>query len=214
MPRAALTVPELQAQRQLVCAAALRLHKDEGASAVSFRKLAEVTGASHTQPYRYFDNKAGLFAAMRLECFRRFAALIRANDPAAADPATRLASIYDAILVYVRAEPDEYQLMFAADQPPLTDHPALLGARREAFDYLVGIVDEAIGRGLMAGDARDVMHIAWGAVHGLLNLHTAGQLVHGRDLESLTRPLLARILHPLFDAEPARGGADANEGRP
>lgn len=205
MPRAALSDQDVAAMRQRLGEAALALYKAEGEGAVTFRRLAREMGTSHTQPYRYFDGKADLFALVRLTCYRRFAAVIRDSDPVDAGPGRRLAAIHDAIMDYVRAEPVEYQLMFSAEQPPLEDYPALLSVRRQAFDYMVDIVHLAVDAGEMDGDARDVMHVAWSAVHGLLNLHTAGQLVHGRSLEDLVWPLLRTVLHPLFEDMPCAG---------
>jgi len=179
--------------------AALRLYKDEGYDAVSFRKLATLTGSSHTQPYRYFENKEQLFAAVRVDCFRRFATLIREHDLTGASPPERLQAIHDAILIFVCAEPAEYQLMFSMEQPPLQAYPELLSVRRQAFDYLVDIVQAAIDEELLTGDARRIMHVAWSAVHGVLSLHTAGQLVHGCRLDELSQPLLRRVLSPLFE---------------
>lgn len=199
MPRNILSEREVDAGRQILSAAALRLYKEHGDGAVSFRKLAIITGTSHTQPYRYFESKEQLLAAVRLDCYRRFAELIRSSDVAGAHPAVRLKSIHGAILDYVRAEPTEYQLMFALDQPSLLEYPKLLSVRREAFDYVVDIVQQAVDQDLLRGEARDIMHIVWGAMHGLLCLETAGQLLHGRSLDELTEPLLKRVLHPLFD---------------
>lgn len=200
MPRNSLTEDEVQAMRQRLCSAALSLYKAQGIGAVSFRSLANRTGTSHTQPYRYFANKEELFAAVRIDCYQRFASVIRDNDPPGASPAARLQAIHDAIMQFVQAEPAEYQLMFAMPQPALQEHPELLSVRREAFDYLVDIVQQAVDQQLLDADARTLMHIAWGAVHGLLSLHTAGQLVHGRDLHELTQPLLRRIFAPMFDS--------------
>lgn len=200
MPRVSLSENEIEATRIQLQAAALHLYKKEGFDAVSFRKLANLTGSSHTQPYRYFDNKEQLFAGVRVDCYRRFARLIREHDRPGATPAQRLEAIHAAILDYVRSEPAEYQLMFSMEQPPLEDYPALLSVRRQAFDYLVDIVQIAVDEGQLQGDARDLMHVAWSAVHGMLSLHTAGQLVHGRKLEALTQPLLYQVFTPLFDA--------------
>lgn len=201
MPRAVLDNLEIELVRRRLCAAALALYREEGADAVSFRRLAERTGTSHTQPYRYFENKDALFAALRLDCYQRFFDRIRDCDLPGSDPAARLQAIHHGILEFVRAQPADYQLMFAADQPPLADYPDLLAVRRAAFDYLVAIVAEATEAGPLDGDPRDIMHVAWGAVHGLLNLHTAGQLLHGRRLEELTQPLLRTVLHPLFETD-------------
>lgn len=185
--------------RRQLCDAALVLYREAGYESVSFRRLAEFLGTSHTQPYRYFDGKEALFADLRLQCFREFAAVIRESDLPNADPATRLRAIHHGIMRYVRTHPAEYRLMFSLRQPPLEDYPELLATRRAAFDYLVDIVQVAVDEGRITGDARTIMHVAWGAVHGLLSLHTAGQLQHGRDLDTLVEPILQTVLGPLFE---------------
>jgi len=206
MPRSMLSDREVARTRQRLCEAALELYRAEGYEAVTFRRLARRLGTSHTQPYRYFAGKEALFAAVRLDCYRRFAELIRANDRLDDSPARRLRDIHAAVLDYVRRNPEEYRLMFSLRQPALREHPELLAVRRQAFDHLVDIVQAAIDRGLLAGDARSIMHIAWGAVHGLLSLHAADQLVHGRRLDELTEPLLRRVFHPMFELDEAAEG--------
>lgn len=204
MPRAPLTETEEARTRERLCDAALALYREHGQEAVTFRRLAETLGTSHTRPYRYFEGKEALMAELRLRCFRSFADVIRDSDPGGRDPAARLRSIHAGIMRYVRDHPAEYRLMFSLRQPPLDDYPALLTARRAAFDYLVDVVRQAVAQSRIAGDARTIMHVAWGAVHGVLSLHAADQLVHGRSLEQLTTPILYTVLGPLFE--------DADEG--
>lgn len=207
MPRATLSEREVEAMRRRLCDAALVLYRREGHEAVTFRRLAKETGVSHTQPYRYFESKEALFAQLRVECFRRFTAVVRAHDRPRAAPAARLRSIHYGVMDYVRRHPAEYRLMFSLRQPSLERFPEILQARREAFDYLVAIVQTAVDDGLIVGDARSIMHIAWGAVHGVLSLHAADQLVHGRDLDELIEPLLHTVFGPLFADQATRRGA-------
>ena len=206
MPRAPLTETEEARTREHLCDAALELYREHGQEAVTFRRLAEILGTSHTRPYRYFEGKEALMAELRLRCFRAFADVIRGSDPGGDDPAARLRSIHAGIMRYVHDHPAEYRLMFSLRQPPLDTYPALLTARRAAFDYLVDVVQQAVDQGRIAGNARTIVHVAWGAVHGVLSLHAADQLVHGRSLEQLTTPILYTVLGPLFD-DAGAGGA-------
>lgn len=192
--------------RGQLCSAALTLYRQDGYESVSFRRLADVLGTSHTQPYRYFEGKEALFAELRLHCFREFGEVVRDADLPGADPATRIRAVYHGIMRYVRTHPAEYRLMFSLRQPSLEDYPELLAARRAAFDYLVDIVQIAVDQGRISGDARTIMHVAWGAVHGVLSLHTAGQLQHGRDLDALVEPILLTVLGPLFQRPAAPNG--------
>lgn len=205
MPRPALTESETVVMRGQLCTAALTLYRRDGYESVSFRRLAEFLGTSHTRPYRYFTGKDALFAELRFRCFLEFGAVIRESDLPGAEPATRVRAVYHGIMRYVRNHPAEYRLMFSLRQPPLQDYPQLLEARRAAFDYLVDIVQVAVDEGRITGDARTITHVAWGAVHGVLSLHTAGQLQHGRDLDSLVEPILMTVLGPLFEHADAPG---------
>lgn len=202
MPRPALSEQQLRDMRQRLCEAALDLYKAEGYEAVSFRRLASYLQTSHTLPYRYFDSKDDLFAAVRLDCYQRFLGAIRLGDPAQEGPVARLYALARVILDYAQAYPEEYRLMFAMHQPPLERYPELLAIRQAAFDYLAAIVQQAVDAGIIRDDARTVMHMAWAAAHGLMTLHTAGQLVHGRTMDELVEPMLRAIIGPLLGNTP------------
>lgn len=201
MPRPALSEQQLVDMRQRLCDAALDIYRNEGYEAVSFRRLATYLGVSHTQPYRVFDNKDELFAAVRLDCYQRFYDAIEQGDPKEQGPVARLYVLARVILEYVEANPADYRLMFSIHQPPLERYPELLAIRQRAFDYLVVIVEQMHAAGIIKDDPRTVMHMAWVSVHGLLTLHTAGQLVHGHKLEDLVEPLLRTIIGPLIGNE-------------
>jgi AcrR family transcriptional regulator len=166
MPRLQLSDTELESMRGRLAAAARDLYLDEGESAVTFRRIAERIGLSHTLPYRYFDDKEALLAQVRTECMAHFEAFIRARDPLAAGP------------------------------PPPDRYPQLLAARQRLFDHVMGAVRGCIEAGLVQGDARVVTHTFWITMHGLLTLHVANQLVHGCNLQQLARSLLENLFGP------------------
>jgi hypothetical protein len=89
-------------------------------------------------------------------------------------------------------------LIFATPQPPPQRYPELLAARISLFEHSVALVQECITAGLIQGNARELAHAVWAALHGLLTLHVANQLVHGYTLQQLVAPTIHRILG--FDA--------------
>lgn len=194
MPRAMLSDQEMSDTRQRLAQAALELYAEQGYEAVSFRELAQRLGISHTLAYRYFDNKEALFAHVRTGCFLRIRAMLEERDPRHLDAPARLFALGNATVDYVKAHAAEYRLMFSLQQPPLEQYADLLRARRAAFDYLVDVVRDGIRQGSMEGDPLTVMHLAWVSVHGLLTLHAADQLVHGRSLDQLMPPLLETVI--------------------
>lgn len=206
MARPALSSDEVESMRSSMIEAAFTLYKQEGMEAVSFRRLAASMCISHTLPYRYFDSKEALFAAVRIECFQRFFEVVKNKDQLEKGPVQRFYGLARAVIEYLEARPAEFRLMFALRQPPLAQYPELLRIRQEAFDYLVAIVQQAADVGLVDRDPRTVMHIAWATTHGLLGLHSADQLVHGRKLDELIEPMVEMVLGPVFGAEPEQTG--------
>ncbi len=180
--------------RSRLCEACLAIFRRGGLEAVTFRALADAVGASHTLPYRYFASKEDLLANVRLLCFERFEAFLRGRESRAVEPLARVLAVLDAYGEFVLEHPVEYSLLFATSQPPPQRYPELLAARRRLFEHCVGLVQQCIDDGVLAGDARDITHAVWAAVHGLLALHVANQLVHGRTLERLLRPMIFRTL--------------------
>jgi len=209
MPRAMLSEQELDQMRQRLAQAALELYAEQGYEAVSFRELAQRLGISHTLPYRYFDNKDALFAQVRTGGFLRIRAMLEQKDPRHLDAPARLFALGQATVDWVKAHAAAYRLMFSMQQPPLEQYPELLRARREAFGYLVDVVRDGVREGSMQGEPLTVMHLAWVSVHGLLTLHAADQLVHGRTLDQLMQPLLQTVIGQQLRAPATRSRAAA-----
>ncbi len=180
--------------RRKLTAAALRIYVEEGLEAVSFRRLAEVTGVSHTLPYRYFDNKEALLAHMRVDALGGFERYVRENGARARTPQAQIVAVAEAYIMFARDQPAEYLLIFSTHQPAAELYPELLQARRSLFDHAVGVLERAIEAGLLNGDAREIAHEIWVGLHGLMTLHAAGQLVHGMGFDELVEPLMTRLL--------------------
>src|SRR5271155_936803 len=194
MPRNVLTAEELDSMRSRLCLAALAIFRDQGIEAVSFRALADKVGVSHTLPYRYFENKDGLLASVRVACFKQFERFVRDREPAEGEALQRVLAVTDAYVSFVFAHPVEYALIFATAQPPPQRYPELLAARRSLFEHSVALVQLCVDEGVVRGDARGITHAVWGSLHGLLTLHVANQLVHGYTIGELVRPTIFRIL--------------------
>lgn len=204
MARPQLSTDEVAVMRLRLADAALGIYRREGLEAVSFRRLADVVGLSHTLPYRYFDNKDALLAEVRRGCFVRFENHVRAAEKGLAGVTPRIRAVTAAYVAFVTRWPADYQLMFSTEQPPPDQFPALLAARRSLFDHAVALVGDGIKAGLLAGDARRLTHLVWVSIHGLMTLHVANQLVHGYTLDELIEPLIDTFLgrHAATAAKP------------
>lgn len=204
MPRAQLTHDELETMRQRLAEAALAIYREEGLEALSFRRLADAMSLSHTLPYRYFENKDALLAEVRRGCFVRFEAHVRAAEAGLSEVSGRTRAVTAAYVDFVTRWPADYQLMFSTEQPPPDQFPALLQARRALFEHTVEMVADGIEAGLLVGEARQLTHLVWVSIHGLMTLHVANQLVHGYTLQELIEPLIETFLghHAAADTKP------------
>lgn len=194
MARPALNDDAMESMRRRLSAAALDLYRGEGLEAISFRRIADAAGISYTLPYRYFENKDALLARMRADALGRFEAMIRSHESDGGDGLAKIRAVADGYIAFATEHPADYLLIFSSHQPPAERYPELLAARRQVFDHAVEVVQHCIDRGLLHGDARDLAHAFWVTMHGMLMLHSAGQLVHGRGLDTLRGPLIDRVL--------------------
>ena len=207
MAKAHLSMDERESMRQRLSSAATEIYLDQGLEAVSFRKLADMVGLSHTLPYLYFDSKEALLARMRQDALVRFESFLRHCENEAQSPQQRLRALIVGVLAFVKRCPADYLLIFSTHQPPPDRYPDLLAARRHLFDHLVEVVGSCIDAGLMVGEARQVTHGLWVALHGLMSLHVANQLVHGYALDQLVWPIIERMSGIGLAVADSKGGA-------
>jgi AcrR family transcriptional regulator len=180
--------------RRRLCDTALKIIREKGIEAATFRTLADAAAVSHTLPYRYFENKDALLAAVRAQCFNFFETYVRRRERTSDPALDRVLSLTDAYVNFVLEHPVEYELIFCAPQPPPVRYPELLAARKRLFDHAVDLVQLCIDAGDIHGEAREITHGVWAVMQGLLSLNVANQLVHGYDLEALVRPTICRFL--------------------
>ena len=187
MGRHPLSAEEIEAQRARVVRAAERLFAEKGYEGVTLRALAQSLGRSHTSAYRYFADKAEIFAAARTAAYGRFA---EAQEQATREPGElteRLVRLGEAYVRFALDEPDAYRLMFELKRP--AGSGATSDAEERAWQPLRETIGLAIDAGLLQGDPDVVAHLFWAGLHGLLSLHLAGKLRHGISFEDLEPPM-------------------------
>ena len=194
MARYALTAREIDSMRSRLCAHALTIFREAGIEAVTFRALADAMGVSHTLPYRYFENKDALLASVRVLCFEQFERYVREREAREPSALNRVLAVLRAYVSFVFEHRVEYELIFVTPQPPPQRYPDLLAARISLFEHSVALVRECVASGILEGEARELTHAVWAALHGLLTLHVANQLVHGYTLQQLVTPTIYRTL--------------------
>lgn len=183
MPRT-LSPGEIAVFRDRVCAVAERLFAERGPEAVTMRELARALGVSAMTPYRYFEDKDEILAAVRAAAFDRFAGALETAAAAPGNAAQRADAVGRAYLDFAFRERNAYRLMFDLSQPE-GRYPDLeragARARRTMTDYMAKLVDA----GFLAGDPAQLGQIFWAMVHGLVVLQLAGKLDPKPDFATL-----------------------------
>src|SRR4051794_34956188 len=179
MPRV-LSDTDVADFRERLCEAAERLFAERGPDAVTMRQLAAELGVSPMTPYRYFEDKDDILAAVRANGFNRFAeALERARDSATGDVRRRGAAVGEAYVTFALENPHSYKLMFDFNQPNVEKYPDLVAAGQRARQTMTGYVHDAIAEGIVSGDPQQIGLMNWAAIHGAVILELAGMLPPG-----------------------------------
>jgi AcrR family transcriptional regulator len=189
MPRV-LSETDVADFRERLCEAAERLFAERGPEAVTMRQLAAELGVSPMTPYRYFEDKDDILAAVRANGFTRFAqALETARETTTGDVRTRGRAVGEAYVTFALENPHSYKLMFDFNQPNVDRYPELVAAGQRARETMTGYVRDAIAEGIVSGDPQQIGMMNWAAIHGAVILELAGmlppggarQLFHGLD---------------------------------
>jgi AcrR family transcriptional regulator len=184
MARAALTQDEVQSFRSKAIRAATKLFAEHGYDGVTMRAIADKLGISAMAPYRYFENKAEIFAMVRVVAMREFTQYYAGELESDAPAWERVIRVRDAYVRFALENPEQYRIIFEV-RGTEGEYPDLVAATEEAFAGLLESARLAVEAGMFEGEPLTVAHLLWAHVHGLVSLHLAGKLTVGRSLEQL-----------------------------
>lgn len=196
MPRV-LSQSDVSDFRERLCEAAERLFAERGPEAVTMRQLAAELGVSPMTPYRYFQDKEDILAAVRTNGFNQFAqALETARAVPNKSARARGAAVGEAYLTFAFEHPHTYKLMFDLDQPHEKDYPELVAAGKRARATMSGYVKDLVAGGDLAGDPEQIGLMFFAATHGAVVLELAGKVDEGaaRELHHALMSTLAKGL--------------------
>ncbi|MEU8377869.1 TetR/AcrR family transcriptional regulator [Streptosporangium sp. NPDC048865] len=168
----------------------LRLLREGGLDAVTLRAVGDLTGLSRTAPYRHFDDKTALLAALAVRVIADLGAHVATAVLEGPSPRERLRAFYLSYVEYATTHREEYRLVFASEF--LTGH-------HPELEMTIDQVMTALGmQGPWDGPAPKARVMALLATaHGLAELAVSGQFAQkGLGYEDIVDVLVAR------DAEP------------
>jgi len=171
--------------REVLLQSAIRLIAEVGPTAFTLREVARQAGVSHNAPYRHFQDKDALLAAVATEGYGE---LTEAMLEAGGQQANALDRLKQAGLAYVSfalRRPEHFAVMLEA---PFSKqkYPEAGAAAERAFSVLVSLVKGCQEKKqLITGSPLDLALLAWSMVHGIAKLAITGRLPHRSKAEIL-----------------------------
>ena len=152
--------------------------RNTGVHGLSLRDVARNAGVSNMAPYRHFDSKAALVAALAEEGFHGLTAAIKlAKAEAGASPQAQFQAAGVAYVIFAAKHPAEFRLMFG---PPehFGDAPQVKEASQHAYKQLYDCIADCLTQGFLKKDAAPeaIGQTSWALVHGLATLIVDGAI--------------------------------------
>ena len=184
--------------RDALLAAAIEILEAEGLSALTLRAVARRVGVSQTAPYRHFEGKEALLAAVAAEGFRR-KHQIQLNYANAAPDTGKFRAAGKGYVAFGQENPELLKLMFGAVIRDWSQYPELVAASRVNYDGLLAAAAAALPVDSLV-PAETVASAAWSLVHGLTLLLVDGQITPERagavDQDTLVEQVLNMLGGP------------------
>ncbi len=212
MPRA-LSQAEIESFRGELCEVATRRFAEAGYAGVTLRGLATELGVSPMTPYRYFENKEEIFAAVRIAALERFGDHCEraAAEAAHLPPVEQLKVMGRGYVRFGLENPHAYRIIFQLEQ---NDAPELEGYVARCWASILAATRRAVEQGDLVGDPDLLAHICWVGLHGIVTLQLARKLSRGIALDQLLDPMMDTILRGAAPSPPSEGASPCEEESP
>ncbi len=193
--------------RQALIEAALAEIRRSGSTGLSLRAVAQRAGVSAAAPYRHFQDKEELLAALAEEGFTALARQMEEAGARAGNARERLLILGQAYVSFARSHPEHFRILFGPELADLERHRAAQAAGERAFSLLVDAVERCQEEGsVRRGEPRSLARAAWAMAHGLASLAVAGRLPDAEETVPRSLSLFVAGLGPL-DRAGGRGEA-------
>lgn len=141
----------------------------QGTEGLSLRALAREAGVSPTAPYRHFESRQALLAALATEGFEELGAAMAAVT--AEDDVRAVFECGMAYIRYAEANPVKYHLMFGDVIGDFSGHDELIAAACACYARMEAVLARGLESGaLRPADLRELGGTVWATVHGLAGL--------------------------------------------
>ena len=210
-------------RRSLIERCIVQLDQD-GAAAISLRRLARELGVTHTAPLHHFRTRRDLFAAVAVVGFEQLLATRRAALRAGATARERLLAAMKASVEFALAHPGLFHLMFGAEITDKREFAELVDAASRSYAVLEECVAAQLGitpeTAAQSASARAATLTVWTACHGLASILVDRQMtpreVPGRDPRRVCDEVFGRVVNGIVatpDVEASKSAVPASARR-
>ncbi|PCJ86205.1 MAG: hypothetical protein COA52_15285 [Hyphomicrobiales bacterium] len=183
-----LSEDEIVEKRDLFVNCALKIMESEGSDALTLRKLATTAGVSRTTPYLYFKDKAALLDAMRIHGFNALSDACEQAIIGVEKHVKQMRVLGETYVTFAITRPALYRLLFMSGVDGDMSEP--LRAATDRYNKITSApMQKAYDAGIMALPPERLGPVLWAAIHGLLELRSAGLLGDDQAFEEVQRNL-------------------------
>jgi AcrR family transcriptional regulator len=185
--------PPLDDVGRALLATAGRLLTDEGAGALTVRRIAGESGMSTMNVYSRFGGKHGVVEHLFLEGFRLLAEAMT-EVPTTDDPVADLTACGQAYRTFALTHPTLYSVMFEKAVPDYEPGDHALASGLATLQHLAERIERCIAAGrFRPGDPMHLAGIVWSNCHGAVSLELKQKRHIPLDWEAVFRDTCATI---------------------
>lgn len=186
-----------QKLRQGILDDASSLLMQEGANALTMRRIADTVGCSTTVLYTMFSNKQGLVDELYLRGFEMFRQSLEAVSHSG-NSRNYIYALCQAYRGFALANQTYYSIMFLKVIPDYTPSEANLKLGQESLGLLVKAIQDSIQK-ITEDEAWNIARIIWATVHGHVGLELMGYFNYpGVSPQQILEQALQALLNELL----------------
>ena len=195
MPQPSLTAQDIQAVRRRTVAKVIALFGEEGSAGLSIRRIARAIEYSPMALYRYFPQGIDeILAEARVHGYKLLDAKIRSATASAKDPIETLRAYGAAYVRFFEEHPTEFRLLYEYTSGDWESFLELSRHIDRVWQPFKSAIKEAIAEEILYGNAEEVSHLAWAALHGVINLFLSGTITSQRHFRELTESMIEMVI--------------------
>lgn len=190
--------------REATLQAAAELLARDGPDALTVRRIATEAGSSTIAVYHYFGGKDGVVDTLYRDGFESLQ-LAMSSVPVTDQPVSDLREICRIYRDQALARPASYAVMFTRPVRGYTPSEQSMRTARGTYERFFAAVERCVEAGALDGDPREIAHLLYGAMHGMVMLELTGNAPTRRLAELRAEAIVERLLAGFAPQRAARG---------